>query len=214
MKKIALIGSKKLSEQLCHYIESEHFGNVCGLFDDFEKAGTVKFDKTILGKTDQIPESYREGLFDAVLIAAGYEHRKFREDIYGYLRENQIPLETFIHPSSYIDKTAVVKEGTIVLINCIVDMHVVLHENVFLSSNCLLSHHVTIGGHTYLGPSVSVAGDVEVGKRCFFGINTTCIDGIKIGNNVQTAAGSVITEYIPSDVLVAGVPAKVKKEFS
>jgi acetyltransferase-like isoleucine patch superfamily enzyme len=45
------------------------------------------------------------------------------------------------------------------------------------------------------------------------GINTTVIDGVKIGGNVQTAAGAVVTKDVRPDVLIGGVPAIIKKEF-
>lgn len=39
------------------------------------------------------------------------------------------------------------------------------------------------------------------------------LPGVKIGNNVVVAAGAVVTQDIPDNVLVAGVPAKIKKKL-
>jgi len=58
-----------------------------------------------------------------------------------------------------------------------------------------------------------LCGNTEVGECSFLGVGTTSVDSIRIGNNVQTAAGSVLTKDVPSDVLVAGVPAVVKKSL-
>jgi acetyltransferase-like isoleucine patch superfamily enzyme len=60
---------------------------------------------------------------------------------------------------------------------------------------------------------VKLAGYSEVGERCFLGISTTVIDGVKIGDNVQTGAGAVVTKDVRSGVLIAGVPAIIKKEL-
>lgn len=62
-------------------------------------------------------------------------------------------------------------------------------------------------------PAINLAGNTEVGECCFLGINTTSISGITIGMNVQTAAGSVLTKDVPSNVMVAGVPAEIKKKI-
>jgi UDP-perosamine 4-acetyltransferase len=113
-----------------------------------------------------------------------------------------------------VEASAVLKEGSIVLVACTIDMNAQVGENVLLSSRCFASHHVKIGAHTFCGPAVNLAGNTEVGECCFLGINTTSIDGIRIGMNVQTAAGSVLTKDVPDDVLVGGVPATVKKNLS
>ena len=92
-------------------------------------------------------------------------------------------------------------------------MNTVLHENIFLSSSCYVSHDVSIGAHTYCAPSLNIAGNSTIGEGCFLGINSTTVNGVRVGNNVITGAGSVIIKDVPADVLVAGVPALVKKEF-
>lgn len=211
MKKIVIIGSSGLSERLIHYFESTGFAEVNGLFDDFEPSGIIKYGKQILGKIEEIVPIYNKGTFDAIVIGIGYKHMHFRKTVYEYLKRNQIPLATFIHPGAHVDPTASIKEGSIVLFNSVVDFHATLHENVFLSPNCYVSHHVNIYGHTYCAPCVKLAGYSTIGQMCFLGIDTTTIDHIDIGANVKTAAGAVVTQNVPSNTLVAGVPAVVKK---
>jgi sugar O-acyltransferase (sialic acid O-acetyltransferase NeuD family) len=213
MKKIGIVGSAELSRRLIYYFESTGFGAVVGMFDDFLPAGTIKYGHPILGKTSDIPALCKNGTLDSAVIAVGYKHRKFRKEVYDYLKENQVPIATFVHPSSHVEESATVGEGSIVLVDCTVDMNAQLHENVFLSSRCFVSHDVKIHAHTYCGPAVNLAGNTRVGECCFLGIGTTSIDGIRVGVNVQTAAGSVLTRDVPANVMVAGVPAEVKKEI-
>ena len=204
----------ELAYQLLYYFESTAFGTVAGMFDDFESAGTIKYDRPILGKTRDIPGLFKKGTFDAVAIGVGYKHRKFRKEIYEHLKKNQVPITTFVHPNSYVEKTAIIREGCIVLVDCTILMNAQLHENVLLAPRCFISHHVKIHAHTYCAPAINLAGNTEVGECCFLGINTTSVDGITIGMNVQTAAGSVLTKDVPSNVMVAGVPAEIKKKIS
>lgn len=214
MKRIAIVGTTALSDRLIYYFEGTGFARVVGMFDDFESKGTIKFDRPILGKISDVPAMFRKQVFDAVVIAIGYKHRKFRKELYDSLKKSQVRMATFVHPSSHVEKSAIIKEGCIVLVNCTIDMNAQLHENVFLASRCFLSHDVKVNAHTYCGPAINLAGNTEVGECCFLGISTTSIDGIKIGMNAQTAAGSVLTKDVPSNVLVAGVPAVVKKKLS
>jgi sugar O-acyltransferase (sialic acid O-acetyltransferase NeuD family) len=213
-RRIAFAGSTELSERLRYYFESTGFGETVGMFDDFLALGTIKHDRPILGKIADIPQLFKKGAFDSVAIAVGYNHRKFRKEVYQFLKENGIPVATFIHPSAHVEKSAVIKEGSIVLVGCTIDMRAELHENVFLSSRCFVSHDVRIQAHTYCGPAVILAGLTVIGECCFVGIGTTTIDRVIVGMNVQTAAGAVITKNVPPHVLVAGVPAKVKKGIS
>lgn len=214
MKKIALVGSTELARRLIYYIQETKHGNIVGMFDDFEKKGAIKHQHPILGRLDDIPGMFSRGCFDEILIAIGYNHMPFRKKQFSTLREMGIPIGTFIHPTAYIAESASIHEGCIVLINCIIEMNSVLHENVFLGSACFISHDVQIGAHCYCSPSLNIAGSSTVGECSFLGINATTINEINVGNNVIVGAGSVITKDIPANVLVAGVPAQVKKQLS
>jgi sugar O-acyltransferase (sialic acid O-acetyltransferase NeuD family) len=214
MQRIAMVGSGELSERLVYYFEDTGFGRVVGMFDDFETVGEIKNDRPILGKMEEVPATFRKDAFDAVAIAIGYKHRRFRKEVYAAMKRQEIPVATFVHPSSYVEKSVLLQEGSIVLVDCTIDMHARIGENVLLSSRSFVSHHVKIGSHTFCGPAVNLAGNAEIGECCFLGINTTCIDGVRIGRNVQTAGGSVVTKDVPDHTLIAGVPAVVKKTLS
>ena len=214
MQKIALIGSTELSARLIHYFSSTGFGETVGMFDDFEPVGKIKYDRPILGSMSMLPGLYRKAAFDSVAIAVGYSKRPFRKQAYDYVKSSRIPLATFVHPSSYVEGSASVGEGSIILVQCVLDMNACLKENVFMASHGFLSHDVKIGAHCYLGPSISLAGGTQVGECCFVGISTTTIEKITLGHNVQTAGGAVVTRDVPSDCMIAGVPATIKKKLA
>ncbi|MGI9192550.1 MAG: DapH/DapD/GlmU-related protein [Chitinophagaceae bacterium] len=50
---------------------------------------------------------------------------------------------------------------------------------------------------------------VVIGKNCWLGGNVTILPGITLGDNVTVGANSVVTKSFPSNVIIAGVPAKV-----
>ena len=108
-----------------------------------------------------------------------------------------------------------------------------LAEGVFLNFGCTIldGAHVTIGRHTLLGPNCQLytpqhpmdhvlrretketAYPITIGEDCWLGGNVTVCPGVTIGNRVIVAAGSVVTRDVPDDVLVAGVPAVVKRHL-
>lgn len=52
---------------------------------------------------------------------------------------------------------------------------------------------------------------INVGNDVWLGLNSIIMPGIKIGNGVTVAAGSVVTKDVPDYVLVGGNPAKIIK---
>ena len=51
-----------------------------------------------------------------------------------------------------------------------------------------------------------------VGKNAFIGSGTMLVSPVEIGENATTGAGSVVTKDVPSNVIVAGTPAKLLKK--
>jgi acetyltransferase-like isoleucine patch superfamily enzyme len=53
---------------------------------------------------------------------------------------------------------------------------------------------------------------VRIGKDCWIGTNAVILPGVQLGDNVIVAAGAVVTKSFPSNVVIAGVPAKIISE--
>lgn len=61
-----------------------------------------------------------------------------------------------------------------------------------------------MGRRKHLG----IAKPVTIGNDVWMGANVVVLPGVTIGDNVVIAAGAVVTKDVPSNTLVAGVPAK------
>ena len=62
-------------------------------------------------------------------------------------------------------------------------------------------------------PDVDVFGKIVIGNNVFIGFNAIVMPGVVIGDNCVIGAGSVVTKSIPSNSVVAGVPAKLIRTF-
>lgn len=60
-------------------------------------------------------------------------------------------------------------------------------------------------------PEIDIIRPIIVGSNVFIGYETIIMPGVKIGDNVVIGARSVVTKDIPSNVVAAGVPAKIIK---
>lgn len=54
---------------------------------------------------------------------------------------------------------------------------------------------------------------IMIGNNVFIGMDTIILPGVKIGNNVIVAAGSVVTKSVPDNYIVGGNPARIILDF-
>jgi carbonic anhydrase/acetyltransferase-like protein (isoleucine patch superfamily) len=88
-----------------------------------------------------------------------------------------------------------------------------------VQDNCVL--HVSARGPTIVGDEVTVGhGAVfescEIRRQALIGMNAVILHGAVVGEAALVAALSVVPEdmHVPAGVLVAGAPAKVRKELT
>lgn len=78
-------------------------------------------------------------------------------------------------------------------------------DNTWILANVMILAHDYCRGENGIGKLF----DTYIGKNCVIGINSVILPGVKLGDSVVVAAGSIVTKDIPSNSMVAGNPAKV-----
>lgn len=51
-------------------------------------------------------------------------------------------------------------------------------------------------------------GEIKIGNNVNIGMNVIILPGVKIGDNCVIGAGAVVTRNVPSNTIVAGIPAR------
>ena len=91
---------------------------------------------------------------------------------------------------------------------------------VKVGDDCLFSHNINIFTHDggvkvlnslnyFDGKAMDKIGCVTIGNNCFIGNSAKIMPGVTIGDNVIVGSGAIVTKDVPSNSVVAGVPAKI-----
>ena len=99
--------------------------------------------------------------------------------------------------------------------------HIVAHQSIAIGDDVFTGPYVYITdqNHRYSDPDLPIGrqwpvnAPVSIGSGTWLGTGVIVLPGAAIGNNVVVAAGSVVRGEIPDRCVVAGVPARVVKEF-
>jgi acetyltransferase-like isoleucine patch superfamily enzyme len=110
--------------------------------------------------------------------------------------------------------------------HCFIENDVVIGDRVTVKCGVQLWDGLRIEDDVFIGPNVTFTNDkypkskeypeeflqTVVKKGASIGANATILPGITIGQNAMVAAGAVVTQSVPADSLVIGVPAKVTEK--
>ena len=104
-------------------------------------------------------------------------------------------------------------------------------KNVFINHGCTFMDRggITLEDDVLIGPKVNlvttdhqqepserrntVSLPITIEQNAWIGVAATVTSGVTIGENSVVAAGAVLTDDVPPNTVVAGVPAKVVKEL-
>jgi len=134
----------------------------------------------------------------------------------------QIAENVFVAPNATVIGDVVIEEGASVWFGAVIrgdSGQIRVGAGTSVQDNAVL--HVNgrfdtiIGANVVIGHAAVLEGCV-IGDGVLIGMNATVLEGAKVGEQSAIAAGAVVREHadIPSGVMAAGVPAKVRAELS
>lgn len=104
-------------------------------------------------------------------------------------------------------------------------------KNVFINFDCTFLDlgGIIIEDSVLIAPKVSllseghpvspdqrhslVPGHIHIKKNAWIGANATILPGVTIGENAIVAAGAVVSQDVPDNTVVGGIPAKIIKSI-
>lgn len=153
-----------------------------------------------------------------------------RESIVDFVVENDrrnsaIPLMDLtavnarIEPGAFIREHAVIKDNAVVMMGAIINIGAVVGEGTMIDMGAVLGGRATTGKNVHVGAGAVLAGVIEpananpviIEDNVLIGANAVVLEGVRVGKNSVVASGAIVTEDVPENYVVAGVPAKIIK---
>ncbi len=131
----------------------------------------------------------------------------------------QVSLSAGMMPGHQLGEAPVLTVGH----RCVIGRgsHLVAHHSIVIGDDVYTGPNVYINdqNHGYADPEAPIGRQwpsntsVSIGTGSWLGAGVIVLPGAQIGRNVVVAAGSVVRGRVPDRCVVAGVPAKVVREY-
>ncbi len=124
-----------------------------------------------------------------------------------------------IEPGVYIRDKVTIGDRAVIMMGAVINIGAEIGEETMIDMNVVLGGRAKVGKKCHIGAGAVLAGVIEppsadpvvVEDNVVIGANAVVLEGVRIGAGSVVAAGSVVTENVPSGVVVAGTPAKIIK---
>lgn len=160
----------------------------------------------IVGKLADLPTLRDEYEYAFVAIGSNTARLKWTEK----LSHHGFKIPILIHPSSTVSEKSSIEEGTVIMAGAVINPDARIGRSCIINTASTIDHDCILQGGVHTSPGANLGGTVKIGERTWICIGATIINNINIGCDSVIAAGAVVTKDVPSNALVAGVPAVVK----
>lgn len=213
-KKVILIGGKGTCVDIAEEIQnaSDEYGvdiQILGFaFDDPEYASGINGWPVLCGTREVWPKYKNDS---SVFFVFGMFRYDIAEERFALRDSYNIPLErylTFVHPASYVSRSAVIGQGSIILANSTVKNNVIIGTRNLINSGVNIGHDTIVGNDNFFAAHACLGSAITVGHRNFFGLNCSVRTPAVIGNYNQIGMCANVLHSIGDSKIMIGNPAK------
>ena len=199
-RRIVLIGAGRFAEETSDVAADSGF-TVAAWIEGLDAARAAPAHEPPILWVDQ-QEAFEPGL--PALVAIGSVARRGIVERIAATRR----LETLIHPSACIARSAALADGVVLFPGTIVGARAAIGLATIVNRGATIGHHTTIGAHAFVGPGAVIAGGVSIGESARIGIGALIRDDIAIGDGATVGMGAVCLRDVPPGATVVGNPAR------
>lgn len=205
-KNLLILGAGGHGKVIADIAKLDNVWNEIAFLDDNVELKEVNGIK-VLDKIQHISE-YRDR-YNFAFVAIGDNKRR---SIYlKKIIELGYEIPVLVHPFTSISENTFIERGTVIMPGVVLNTNTKIGLGCIINTTSSIDHDCFLENFVHISPGVRIGGNSRIGEFTWIGIGTSIINNVSIGKNVIVAAGSVVLNNVPDNVMVAGVPAVVKK---
>ncbi len=177
------------------------------LDDDPAKAGQAYYGIPVLGGFALIPRLAERGITGAIPVLGDLG---LRLGMFDLMRRHGLEAITAVEPSVVAASDLRLGEGGLISFGTIILNNVEIAPYAFIGSGVKILHDVSIAKNCVIGGGTVIGSTTSIGENFACGVG--CVirsGGVRIGRNVQLAAGTVVLQDIPDNAFAIGNPGRV-----
>ncbi|GIM45748.1 2,3,4,5-tetrahydropyridine-2,6-dicarboxylate N-acetyltransferase [Collibacillus ludicampi] len=124
-----------------------------------------------------------------------------------------------IEPGAIIRDQVEIGNNAVIMMGAVINIGAVIGEGTMIDMNAVVGGRGIIGKNCHIGAGAVIAGVIEppsatpvvIEDDVVVGANAVILEGVRVGKGSVVAAGAVVIEDVPANVVVAGTPARVIK---
>ncbi|WP_202078468.1 2,3,4,5-tetrahydropyridine-2,6-dicarboxylate N-acetyltransferase [Caldalkalibacillus salinus] len=126
-----------------------------------------------------------------------------------------------IEPGAIIRDQVEIGNNAVIMMGASINIGAVIGEGTMVDMNVVIGGRGTVGNNCHIGAGAVIAGVIEppsaspvvIEDEVVIGANAVILEGVRVGKGSVVAAGAIVTEDVPENVVVAGTPARVIKKI-
>jgi len=111
-------------------------------------------------------------------------------------------LITFVHPTAYVCKTALLMGGCLIKPRAMIGHNVTIGQVTMIDSGVNIEHDSHIGNWCYISVGTNIGSSVTVGDGTLIGIGCNVQTGVNIGENCTINSGCTVFNDVPDGTTV------------
>ncbi len=125
-----------------------------------------------------------------------------------------------IEPGALIRDNVTIGKNAVIMMGAVINIGAVIGDGTMIDMGAVLGGRATVGKNCHVGAGAVLAGVIEpasatpviIEDDVLIGANAVIIEGVHVGRGAVVAAGAVVVEDVPENMVVAGCPARIIKE--